>query len=219
MFAIVLLIWAALFALGAYLQIGADEPKHDLRKPLIIMGSMTIFLLLWGLALWARAGGKTDAMETYPSDVAFTPAVKAIQTAKGSRDSYARVEGGEGWATTVTDELAAFIAELDMFYFATASADGQPYVQYKGGRPGFLKVVDEHTLGWADFAGNQQYISLGNLSENPKAFIYLMDYIDRRRIKLWGKARVVENDPALDRAAARRRLQAGPRRAGDSVRH
>jgi predicted pyridoxine 5'-phosphate oxidase superfamily flavin-nucleotide-binding protein len=136
-------------------------------------------------------------METYPSDVAFTPAVKSIQTAKGSRESYARVEGGEGWATTVTDELAAFIAGLDMFYFATANADGQPYVQYKGGRPGFLKVVDEHTLGWADFAGNQQYISLGNLSENPKAFIYLMDYIDRRRIKLWGRARVVENDPAL----------------------
>ena len=141
-------------------------------------------------------------METYPSDLAFTPAVKSIQTAKGSRQSYARVESGEGWATTVTDELAAFIAELDMFYFATASADGQPYVQYKGGRPGFLKVVDEHTLGWADFGGNQQYISLGNLSENPKAFIFLMDYVDRRRIKLWGKARVVENDPALSSGCA-----------------
>ena len=128
-------------------------------------------------------------MSQYPSDVAFTPAVKAIQTAKGSRDAYAKVEGGHGWETTVTDELAAFLAELDMFYFATANAAGQPYVQYKGGRPGFLKVIDQRTLGWADFAGNRQYISLGNLSENPRAFIFLIDYIDQRRVKLWGTAR------------------------------
>jgi hypothetical protein len=136
-------------------------------------------------------------MSRYPSDVAFTPAVKAIQTAKGSRDTYAKVEGGHGWETTVTDELAAFLAELDMFYFATANAAGQPYVQYKGGRPGFLKVIDQRTLGWADFAGNRQYISLGNLSENPRAFIFLIDYIDQRRVKLWGTARVVEDDPEL----------------------
>lgn len=136
-------------------------------------------------------------MSRYPSDVAFTPAVKAIQTAKGSRDTYAKVEGGHGWETTVTDELAAFLAELDMFYFATANAAGQPYVQYKGGRPGFLKVIDQRTLGWADFGGNRQYISLGNLSENPRAFIFLIDYIDQRRVKLWGTARVVEDDPEL----------------------
>lgn len=136
-------------------------------------------------------------MSRYPSDVAFTPAVKAIQSAKGSRDTYAKVEGGHGWETTVTDELAAFLAELDMFYFATANAAGQPYVQYKGGRPGFLKVIDQRTLGWADFAGNRQYISLGNLSENPRAFIFLIDYVDQRRVKLWGTARVVENDPEL----------------------
>jgi predicted pyridoxine 5'-phosphate oxidase superfamily flavin-nucleotide-binding protein len=84
-----------------------------------------------------------------------------------------------------------------MFYFATANAEGQPYVQYRGGRPGFLKVIDQRTLGFADFGGNQQYITLGNLSENPKAFIFLMDYVDRRRVKLWGRARVVEDDPAL----------------------
>ncbi len=136
-------------------------------------------------------------MSRYPSDVAFTPAVKAIQTAKGSREKYAKVEGGHGWETTVTDELAAFLAELDMFYFATANAAGQPYVQYKGGQPGFLKVIDQRTLGWADFAGNRQYISLGNLSENPRAFIFLIDYIDQRRVKLWGQARVVEDDPEL----------------------
>jgi predicted pyridoxine 5'-phosphate oxidase superfamily flavin-nucleotide-binding protein len=136
-------------------------------------------------------------MRKYPSDIAFTPAVKAIQVAKDSRDLYAKVEGGHGWETTVTDELAQFIGERDEFYLATASADGQPYVQYRGGRPGFLRVIDKQTLGFADFNGNQQYITLGNLSENPKAFIFLMDYIDLRRIKLWGRARVVEDDAAL----------------------
>ena len=136
-------------------------------------------------------------MREYPSDIAFTPAVKAIQVAKKSRDLYAKVEHGHGWETSVTEELAQFIGERDEFYFATANADGQPYVQYRGGRPGFLRVIDKHTLGFADFGGNQQYITLGNLSENPKAFIFLMDYIDLRRIKLWGKARVVENDLAL----------------------
>jgi predicted pyridoxine 5'-phosphate oxidase superfamily flavin-nucleotide-binding protein len=136
-------------------------------------------------------------MRQYPSDVAFTPAVKAIQTAKGSRDLYTKVEGGHGWETAVTDELAQFISERDEFYFATASAAGQPYVQYRGGRPGFLRVIDKKTLGFADFTGNRQYITLGNLSENSKAFIFLMDYIDLRRIKLWGNARVIENDPAL----------------------
>jgi predicted pyridoxine 5'-phosphate oxidase superfamily flavin-nucleotide-binding protein len=136
-------------------------------------------------------------MREYPSDIAFTPAVKAIQTSKGSRKLYAKVEGGAGWETRVTEELAQFIGERDEFYFATANAAGQPYVQYRGGRPGFLRVIDKHTLGFADFGGNQQYITLGNLSENPSAFIFLMDYIDLRRIKLWGKARVVDGDPAL----------------------
>jgi predicted pyridoxine 5'-phosphate oxidase superfamily flavin-nucleotide-binding protein len=136
-------------------------------------------------------------MREYPSDIAFTPAVKAIQLAKKSRDLYAKVERGHGWETSVTEELAQFIGDRDEFYFATDNADGQPYVQYRGGRPGFLRVIDKHTLGFADFGGNQQYITLGNLSENPKAFIFLMDYIDLRRIKLWGRARVVENDSAL----------------------
>lgn len=136
-------------------------------------------------------------MRSFSSDVAFTPAVKVIQTKKGSRSSYARMESGGSWETTVTPELEAFLAELDMFYLGTASAEGQPYIQYRGGSPGFLKVVDERTLGFADFAGNRQYITVGNLSENPKAFIFLMDYASSRRIKLWGNARVVEDDPAL----------------------
>ena len=136
-------------------------------------------------------------MREFSSDVAFTPAVKAIQTAKGSRKLYAKVEERGGWETTVTEELAQFIGERDEFYLATANAEGQPYIQYRGGRPGFLRVIDKHTLGFADFGGNQQYITLGNLSQNPKAFIFLMDYVDLRRIKLWGRARVIEDDPAL----------------------
>lgn len=136
-------------------------------------------------------------MPSFSSDIAFTPAVKGIQTAKGSRSSYARMEEAGSWKTTVTPELEAFLADLDMFYLGTTNAQGQPYIQYRGGSPGFLRTVDEKTLGFADFGGNRQYITLGNLSENPKAFIFLMDYARSRRIKLWGKARVVENDPAL----------------------
>jgi predicted pyridoxine 5'-phosphate oxidase superfamily flavin-nucleotide-binding protein len=107
------------------------------------------------------------------------------------------MEEDGGWQTTVTPELAEFIAGLDMFYLGTANAAGQPYIQYRGGPPGFLKPIDEHTLGFADFGGNRQYLTLGNLSENPKAFIFLMDYVNSRRAKLWGTAKVVENDPAL----------------------
>ncbi|HTN76686.1 MAG TPA: pyridoxamine 5'-phosphate oxidase family protein [Pirellulaceae bacterium] len=136
-------------------------------------------------------------MRQFSSDIAFTPAVKSIQAAKGSRSGYARMEMGGSWETTVTPELEAFLAELDMFYLGTANAAGQPYIQYRGGSPGFLKKVDEKTLGFADFGGNRQYITLGNLSENPQAFIFLMDYARSQRIKLWGHARVVEDDPIL----------------------
>jgi predicted pyridoxine 5'-phosphate oxidase superfamily flavin-nucleotide-binding protein len=136
-------------------------------------------------------------MTTYPSDVAFTPAVKAVQEKRGSRRGYARMEESGGWETTVTPELQEYLADLDMFYLATATADGQPYVQYRGGPPGFLKVLDDHTLAFADFGGNRQYLTVGNLSENPRAFLFLMDYANRRRVKVWGTARVVEEDPAL----------------------
>jgi uncharacterized protein len=132
----------------------------------------------------------------YPSDIAFTPAVKSIQTKKGSRAAYAKVEK-RGWRTLVTPDLVEFLAELDMFYLGTANAEGQPYIQYRGGSPGFLKVLDDRTLAFADFGGNRQYITLGNLSENPKAFIFLMDYANQRRVKLWGTARVVEDDENL----------------------
>jgi predicted pyridoxine 5'-phosphate oxidase superfamily flavin-nucleotide-binding protein len=134
---------------------------------------------------------------SYASDVAFTPAVKAIQARKGSRDNYARMEEGEGWSTTITPALAAFIAEQNSIYLGTASAGGQPYIQHRGGPPGFLRVVDESTLAFVDFKGNRQYITQGNLTENPKAFIFLMDYARRRRIKLWGTAWFVEGDAEL----------------------
>ncbi|MFK4512420.1 pyridoxamine 5'-phosphate oxidase family protein [Bradyrhizobium daqingense] len=138
----------------------------------------------------------TTAVHTFASDVAFSPAVKAIQARKGSREAYARSEQ-RGWRTEVDDNLAAFLAEANSFYFATASADGQPYIQHRGGPKGFLKVLDKRTLAFADYAGNQQFITQGNLSENPKAYIFVMDYAHRRRVKIWGEARIVEDDEAL----------------------
>jgi len=131
------------------------------------------------------------------SDIAFTPAVKAAQEARGSRSSYAKMEQRGGWNDRVTTALKDFIAERDSFYFGTAAADGQPYIQHRGGPKGFLKVLDEKTLAMADYAGNAQYISIGNLSENPKAFIFLMDYPNRHRIKIWGTAEFIEDDPDL----------------------
>ena len=136
-------------------------------------------------------------MTEFVSDIAFTPTVKSEQTRHGSRDAYARMEQKRGWQDSVTDDLAAFIAERDSFYLATVSADGQPYIQHRGGAPGFLKVIDDRSLGFADFGGNRQYITTGNLVDNDKAYIFLMDYANRRRIKIWGRARVVEDDPAL----------------------
>ena len=131
------------------------------------------------------------------SDVAFTPAVKAIQAKRGSRQAYERLEARGGWQSTVTPELAAFIAERDSLYLATANAAGQPYVQHRGGPKGFLRVLDDRTLGFADFRGNHQYITLGNLAENDRAFVFLMDYAHQARVKIWGRARVVDNDPGL----------------------
>ena len=133
----------------------------------------------------------------YPSDVAFTPTVKAIQSRKGSRQGYARMEERGSWETHITPDLAEFIGHQVSVFLATASADGQPYIRHRGGPPGFLKVLDDKTLGFADFAGNRQYITLGNLTENPKPFIFLIDYRNRQRIKIWGEARVVEDDPQL----------------------
>ena len=136
-------------------------------------------------------------MTQFVSDVAFTPAVKRLQEIKGSRKAYARMEEKGRWKSTITEELAQFIGERDSFYLGTANADGQPYIQHRGGKPGFLKVLDDKTLAFADFRGNRQYISAGNLEENHKATLFLMDYPNRRRIKIWGSARVVDDDADL----------------------
>ena len=131
------------------------------------------------------------------SDIAFTPSVKTAQERLGSRKQYARIEERGGWQNVITDDLAEFIAERDSFYLATASEEGRPYIQHRGGPKGFLKVLDQRTLAFADFSGNRQYISVGNLAENNKAFIFLMDYANQQRIKIWGTAEVIENDPKL----------------------
>lgn len=138
-----------------------------------------------------------DAATIYSSDVAFSPSVKAVQMRKGSRRAYSRMEEGGSWETRITPDLAAFIAAQRSVFLATANLAGQPYMQHRGGPPGFLRVVDEHTLAFADFVGNRQYITLGNLADNPKAQLFLIDYTARRRVKIWGEARVVEGDQDL----------------------
>jgi predicted pyridoxine 5'-phosphate oxidase superfamily flavin-nucleotide-binding protein len=138
-----------------------------------------------------------DKHRTYSSDVAFSAAVKAVQTRKGSRALYARVEAGGSWEQTLTPEISAFIAAQTSVFLATASADGQPYIQHRGGPPGFLHVLSERKLGFVDFAGNRQYITAGNLVENPKVCLFLIDYAHKQRVKIWGEARVVEGDTEL----------------------
>ncbi len=133
----------------------------------------------------------------YSSDVAFTPSVKSVQARKGSRRGYARMEEGGSWQTTITTDLISFVAAQRSIFLATANAEGQPYIQHRGGPPGFVRVLDEKTLGFADFSGNRQYITLGNLAENSKAYLFLIDYMHRRRMKIWGNARVVEGDADL----------------------
>lgn len=135
--------------------------------------------------------------QTYVSDIAFTPAVKQEQEKRGSRDGYARMEQGNGWRSLMDDDLRAYVAERDSFYLATTSSDGYPYIQHRGGPKGFLKALDERTLAFADFAGNRQYISIGNSRENDRANLFLMDYAHRRRVKIWGRIRFVEDDPDL----------------------
>ena len=133
----------------------------------------------------------------YTSDIAFTSSVKAVQKKYHSRSSYARMEEMGGWKSEISPQLENFLHIMDSFYISTANSDGQPYVQHRGGPRGFLKVLDHKTLAFADFSGNRQYISTGNLSENDKAFIFLMDYPNKRRIKIWGKAKVIFDDKEL----------------------
>ncbi len=130
-------------------------------------------------------------------DIAFTPLVKALQERKGSRAQYTRMEEQGGWQDTITERLIQFLTKQDSFYLGTASANGRPYIQHRGGPKGFLKALNDRTLAFADFAGNRQYISIGNLAENNQAFLFLMDYATQSRVKIWGRAEVIENDPEL----------------------
>ncbi len=139
---------------------------------------------------------KNDELK-YTSDIAFTPSVKAIQEKFHSRNGYARMEESGGWQSEVTPQLEGFLGMMDSFYLSTSNTSGQPYTQHRGGPKGFFKVIDNKTLAFADFSGNRQYITAGNLSENNKAFIFLMDYPSKTRIKIWGTAKVVEDDKEL----------------------
>lgn len=127
------------------------------------------------------------------SDVVFTVSVKAVQARRGSRERLRRM----GFSTRLTPALMEHVAERDCAYLGTASAAGQPYIQHRGGPPGFIRQVAENALGFADYRGNQHYVTTGNLLENPRAFLFLMDYEERHRVKIWGTARVVDDDPGL----------------------
>jgi len=138
-------------------------------------------------------------MSTPSSDIAFTPTVKAVQAARGSRASYARMEAQGGFRTEIDAYLTAALAQANSAYLATANAAGQPYIQHRGGPRGFIHVVGEATLGFADYSGNRQYVSTGNLIDNPQAFLFLMDYARRGRIKIWGTARFDNDRTTIER--------------------
>ena len=123
----------------------------------------------------------------------FSAAVRAEQTCRGSREANASRAAAGRFANALTPDVTAFIRGRNSAYLATASAEGQPYVQHRGGPRGFIKVLDEQTLAFPEYPGNRQYISIGHLSENDRAFLFLMDYANARRLKLWGRAKVVED--------------------------
>jgi predicted pyridoxine 5'-phosphate oxidase superfamily flavin-nucleotide-binding protein len=146
------------------------------------------------------------------SDIVFPPAAQRAQAERGSASAYAgKIEAG--FPDRITPELAGYIAELDTAFLATVSAANAPYIQHRGGPKGFIKVIDDRTLGFADFAGNRQYITISNLAENDRAYLFLLNFADRQRIKLWGRARVVENDPALIERLFDKGYRARPERA------
>ena len=130
------------------------------------------------------------------SALVFPPATVKAQAERGSARAYAgKLE--QGFPDKITPELADYIADLDTAFLATVSENCAPYIQHRGGPKGFIKIIDEKTLGFADYAGNRQYITIGNLSGNDRAYLFLLNFANRQRIKLWGRARVVEDDDAL----------------------
>lgn len=144
-----------------------------------------------------------------PEDVLFSDAVKAEQARLGSRPMFEDRE----WKTEITDDLRQFLGVIDTFFFATASADGRPYIQHRGGPPGFLKTIGTHTLAFADFTGNRQYITLGHLKENDRAHIFILHFATQQRVTLWGRARVIEGDLELMERLVDPSYKARPQRA------
>jgi predicted pyridoxine 5'-phosphate oxidase superfamily flavin-nucleotide-binding protein len=128
------------------------------------------------------------------AELAFTPAVRAAQVREGSRDAYRKLEEGEPHHDRLGPAEAAFLAARDSFYLASVGETGWPYVQHRGGPPGFLKVLDERTIGFADFRGNRQHVSVGNLGGDDRVSLILVDYPNRRRLKILGRARIAEPD-------------------------
>ena len=126
------------------------------------------------------------------AELAFTPNVQAVQSAQGSRRAYERFEHGEDHHDTLGPQEASFIGTRDSFYMATVSETGWPYIQHRGGPRGFLKVLDERTIGFADFRGNRQYISVGNLKSDDRIALFLMDYANKARLKILGRARIAD---------------------------
>lgn len=163
----------------------------------ILRGFGSEYVIWAGHLAWLAT--EEDAVPDPSSDIAFTPTIKAIQAVRGSRDAYAKIEARGGFRTTITDDLVDFLAGVDTAYLATTNASGQPYAQHRGGPKGFLRVIGDRTIGFADYTGNRQYISTGNLAENDKAFLFLMDYANRRRIKIWGRARVTDDAAMISR--------------------
>lgn len=131
------------------------------------------------------------------TQIAFTPTVKAIQEKYGSREMYNRMEARGPDNDTLIPRVADFIKARDSFYMGTVNHNGWPYIQFRGGPVGFLKVLDQKTLGFADFVGNCQYLSIGNLGDSDRTFLFLMDYANRRRLKIWGRAQVEYDQPDL----------------------
>lgn len=131
--------------------------------------------------------------------IAFTPNVQTVQSIMGSRSIYCQAEVGATEPVALSTAEIEFIVERDSFYQATVSQSGWPYVQHRGGPPGFLKILDNRTIGYADFSGNRQYISVGNLIGDSRVSLLLMDYAQQRRLKIWGHARLIDEntEPAL----------------------
>jgi uncharacterized protein len=152
----------------------------------------------------------TNTAQPVSSDVAFTPTVKVLQTRKGSRTAYERIEEKGGWRTQITPDLKTFIEAQVSVFLATVNTEGQPYIQHRGGPAGFLRVLDDRTIAFVDFAGNRQYITQGNLSDNAKAHLFLIDYAHRKRVKIWGEARVVEGNDKLVEALMPKDYRARP---------